>query len=145
MRLSSLLAPLLLLVAYAQGCTTEQSIQAQSPSIPANGYHPDSLEGNWTNVTCLSSDQDCWWTYSSCTTPLGDAGRPPHQTHTHSEQKNGTTTDLKAQQRRKFEGVFETLRDELLDHLKGENMPDEAVEWFRRVRPHLPLVQDRRG
>jgi hypothetical protein len=49
------------------------------------------------------------------------------------------------QPRRKFEGVFETLRDELLDHLKGENMPDEAVEWFRRVRPHLPLVQDRRG
>ncbi|KAI9462121.1 farnesyl-diphosphate synthase [Boletus coccyginus] len=42
------------------------------------------------------------------------------------------TTDLKAQQRRKFEGVFEKLRDELVDHLKGENMPTEAVEWYRR-------------
>jgi len=43
------------------------------------------------------------------------------------------TTDLKAQQRRKFEGVFEKVRDELVDHLKGENMPAEAVAWYRRV------------
>ncbi|KAI9462122.1 farnesyl-diphosphate synthase [Boletus coccyginus] len=42
------------------------------------------------------------------------------------------TTDLKAQQRRKFLGVFEELRDELVDHLKWENMPTEAVEWYRR-------------
>jgi len=28
--------------------------------------------------------------------------------------------------------VFEKLRDELVDHLKGENMPTEAVEWYRR-------------
>ena len=94
--------------------------------IPPNGSPPDSLEGNWTNVTCPSSDPDCGWTYSSCET----AGLP-HQ--------NGTT-DLKAQQRRKFEGVFKTLRDELLDHLKGENMPAEGVEWFRRVRPPPGIV-----
>lgn len=50
------------------------------------------------------------------------------------------TTNLKAQQRRKFEGVFTTLRDELLDHLKGEKMPAEAVEWFRRVRPPISLL-----
>jgi hypothetical protein len=49
------------------------------------------------------------------------------------------TTAVKAQQRQKFEGVFKTLRDELLDHLKGENMPAEAVEWFRRVRPSFSL------
>ena len=45
------------------------------------------------------------------------------------------TTDLKDQQRQKFEGVFENLRDELVDHLKRENMPIEAVEWYRRVGP----------
>ncbi|KAH0835750.1 farnesyl-diphosphate synthase [Lanmaoa asiatica] len=43
-----------------------------------------------------------------------------------------TTIDLKQQRRRKFEGVFERLRDELVDHMKGENMPAEAVEWYRR-------------
>ena len=48
-------------------------------------------------------------------------------------------TDLKQQRRLKFQGVFEKLRDELVDHLKGENMPAEAVEWYRRVRL-LPVL-----
>lgn len=49
------------------------------------------------------------------------------------------TTDLKQQRRRKFEEVFERLRDELVDHMKAENMPPEAVEWYRRVRLSLSL------
>jgi len=43
-----------------------------------------------------------------------------------------STTDLKQQRRRKFEAVFERLRDELVEHMKTENMPPEAVEWYRR-------------
>jgi len=60
---------------------------------------------------------------------------PLFSSHPHQHTANTTmaTTDLKAQQRRKFEGVFEKLRNELVDHLKGENMPTEAVEWYRRV------------
>ena len=42
-------------------------------------------------------------------------------------------TDLKQQRRLKFQGVFEKLRDELVDYLKAERMPAEAVEWYRRV------------
>ncbi|KAG8215890.1 farnesyl-diphosphate synthase [Butyriboletus roseoflavus] len=42
------------------------------------------------------------------------------------------TIDLKQQRRRKFEEVFERLRDDLVDHMKAENMPTEAVEWYRR-------------
>ena len=50
------------------------------------------------------------------------------------------TTDLKKQRRQKFEDVFAKLRDDLVDHLKGENMPAEAVEWYRRVSLH-PLFR----
>ena len=50
------------------------------------------------------------------------------------------TTDLKKQRRQKFEGVFSKLRDDLVDHLEGENMPIEAVEWYRRVSLH-PLFR----
>ncbi|KAG6380014.1 farnesyl-diphosphate synthase [Boletus reticuloceps] len=38
----------------------------------------------------------------------------------------------KQERRQKFEGVFAKLRDDLVDRLKGENMPPEAVEWYRR-------------
>ena len=44
-------------------------------------------------------------------------------------------TDPKQERRRRFQGVFEKLREELIDHLKGENMPSEAVEWYHRVSP----------
>ncbi|KAF8129027.1 farnesyl-diphosphate synthase [Boletus edulis] len=38
----------------------------------------------------------------------------------------------KQERRQKFEGVFAKLRDDLVDRLKGENMPPESVEWYRR-------------
>ena len=53
------------------------------------------------------------------------------------------TTDLKKQRRQKFEGVFAKLRDDLVDHLKGENMPTEAVEWYHRVSFHPLFRYDR--
>lgn len=40
----------------------------------------------------------------------------------------------KAARRAKFEGVFEQLRDEILAHCQSENMPPEAITWFRKVR-----------
>ena len=51
------------------------------------------------------------------------------------------TTDPKQQRREKFQGVFEKLRDELVDYLKGENMPTEAIEWYRRVRLTRPRAR----
>ncbi|KAF9232236.1 isoprenoid synthase domain-containing protein [Melanogaster broomeanus] len=41
-------------------------------------------------------------------------------------------TDIKQQKRKKFEDVFIRIRDELIEHLKAERMPQEAVEWFHR-------------
>jgi len=41
--------------------------------------------------------------------------------------------DMKKARREKFQNVFEKIRDELVNHLKGEGMPVEAVEWYRKV------------
>ena len=41
--------------------------------------------------------------------------------------------DTKKARREKFENAFEKIRDELLNYQKGEGMPDEAVEWYRKV------------
>ncbi|KAM5545641.1 hypothetical protein V8D89_000679 [Ganoderma adspersum] len=40
--------------------------------------------------------------------------------------------DAKAQKRQKFEGAYSRLREELLDHLRQEGMPDDVVNWFQR-------------
>ncbi|OBZ72800.1 Farnesyl pyrophosphate synthase [Grifola frondosa] len=40
--------------------------------------------------------------------------------------------DAKTQRRQKFEDVFPVLRDELLAYLTKENMPQDAVEWYKR-------------
>lgn len=42
----------------------------------------------------------------------------------------------KAARRAKFEGVFEQLRDEILAHCQSENMPPEAITWFRKSLEH---------
>ena len=47
--------------------------------------------------------------------------------------------NTKAQKRQKFEDVFSKLREELLDHLKQEGMPEDVVAWFKRVRLVLRL------
>lgn len=41
--------------------------------------------------------------------------------------------DAKAQKRQKFEAVFVTLRDELLEHFAAQGMPEDAKQWYRRV------------
>lgn len=41
--------------------------------------------------------------------------------------------DAKAQKRQKFEAVFATLRDELLEHFAAQGMPEDAKQWYRRV------------
>ncbi|KAF9032431.1 isoprenoid synthase domain-containing protein [Panaeolus papilionaceus] len=41
------------------------------------------------------------------------------------------SAEQKAARRAKFEGVFEKIRDELIEHIKGEGMPEEAVEWYK--------------
>ncbi len=43
--------------------------------------------------------------------------------------------DAKAQKRQKFEDAFSKLREELLDYLRQEGMPEDVVNWFQRVRP----------
>lgn len=42
----------------------------------------------------------------------------------------------KAAARAKFEGVFDTIADELLAYLKGEGMPADAIEWYKKVGTH---------
>ncbi|KAF9232234.1 isoprenoid synthase domain-containing protein [Melanogaster broomeanus] len=43
-----------------------------------------------------------------------------------------STIDIKQQRRKKFENVFIRIRDELIEHMKAEKMPQDAVEWFHR-------------
>lgn len=40
----------------------------------------------------------------------------------------------KAARRVKFEEVWSTIHTELVAHIKGQGMPDDAVEWFSKVR-----------
>ncbi|KAI6144947.1 carbohydrate esterase family 4 protein [Pisolithus tinctorius] len=46
-----------------------QSIESLIPNIPPKGTQPQSLVGNWGNITYDPSDPDCWWTFEKCTTP----------------------------------------------------------------------------
>ena len=38
-----------------------------------------------------------------------------------------------AEKRARFVVAFDSIRDELLAHFAGENMPKEAQEWYKRV------------
>lgn len=48
--------------------------------------------------------------------------------------QNGAVKGDKAARRQRFEDVFPVIAKELSDHLKGEGMPKDAVEWYERVR-----------
>lgn len=40
--------------------------------------------------------------------------------------------DAKQQKRARFQHVFDTIRDELVEHMRSENMSQEAVGWYKR-------------
>lgn len=42
---------------------------------------------------------------------------------------------ISAASRSKFLSVWPSLRDELVETLKVENMPKDAIAWFTQVRP----------
>jgi farnesyl diphosphate synthase len=52
-------------------------------------------------------------------------------------------SNSKAARRAKFEGTFDLIRDEILAHCQRENMPPEAVTWFRKVRTQFPSLDVR--
>lgn len=39
-----------------------------------------------------------------------------------------------AEKREQFLSIWPSLSDELVEYAKGEKMPKDAVEWFKRVR-----------
>lgn len=45
--------------------------------------------------------------------------------------------DKKAAIRKRFEGVYEVVRDDLLEDFRRHNMPEEAIEYYRRVSPTI--------
>jgi len=51
-------------------------------------------------------------------------------------QINGTVSQSvaeKAARRKRFEDVFPIIAEELLGYMKGECMPKDAVDWYRKV------------
>lgn len=42
--------------------------------------------------------------------------------------------DKKAAARKRFEAVYTVVRDDLLADFRKHNMPEEAIEYYRRVR-----------
>lgn len=48
----------------------------------------------------------------------------------------------KAARRKRFEGVFAAIKDEMTGYLKTENMPEDAVEWFDRVSISFGAVSE---
>jgi hypothetical protein len=45
---------------------------------------------------------------------------------------NASST-TKALARKKFQGAWEVIRAELLEHMQAEGMPNDAKEWYKRV------------
>lgn len=43
--------------------------------------------------------------------------------------------DKKAAARKRFEDVYAVVRDDLLADFRKHNMPEESIEYYRRVRP----------
>lgn len=39
----------------------------------------------------------------------------------------------KAARRKRFEDVFPVIAEELLGYIRGEGMPQDAVEWYEKV------------
>jgi farnesyl diphosphate synthase len=51
--------------------------------------------------------------------------------------------DKKAAARKRFEAVYTVVRDDLLADFRKHNMPEEAIEYYRRVRTpaaRVPLI-----
>ncbi len=42
--------------------------------------------------------------------------------------------DKKAAARKRFESVYTVVRDDLLDDFRKHNMPEEVIDYYRRVR-----------
>lgn len=51
----------------------------------------------------------------------------------------------KAAARARFEGVFDTIAEELLAYLKQEGMPAEAIQWYKDVSSTLASNARRGG
>lgn len=52
--------------------------------------------------------------------------------------------DKKAAARKRFEDVYTVVRDDLLADFRKHNMPEEAIDYYRRVRTPiacLPLMR----
>jgi farnesyl diphosphate synthase len=45
-----------------------------------------------------------------------------------------STPEEKKASRARFEAVFPKIADEVLAYMKGEGMPEDAVEWMSKVR-----------
>ena len=47
---------------------------------------------------------------------------------------NASAKDKKAAARKRFESVYTVVRDDLLADFRKHNMPEEAIDYYRRVR-----------
>lgn len=47
----------------------------------------------------------------------------------------------KAARRQRFEKVYHRIADELLDELRKENIPDDAIQWYRKVTLFYPVIK----
>ena len=45
-----------------------------------------------------------------------------------------TPKDKKAAARKRFEAVYTVVRDDLLTDFRKNNMPEEVIDYYRRVR-----------
>lgn len=55
------------------------------------------------------------------------------------------TMSDKAAARARFEGVFDSIAEELLAYLKENGMPAEAIQWYKDVSREMNNKRGRRG
>ena len=99
-------------------------------------------------VVPIARSTVCPWPLTltlSTTTPLHtpfsprvDATIAPNATDPTTRTK--MSAQDKAARRARFEGAFDRIHEELIEHMKGEGLPQEAVQWFSRVRRCLGSI-----
>ena len=99
--------------------TAEESLQSKSPAfLPLQDNHAAAEQTKANGASKTNGDST-----SNRTSNTNGASI-----------SNGASYTVKSTTRTEFEAVFPSIVEDLIEHCKRYNSPDNAVNWFRTVR-----------